>query len=170
MPLVDPPANKFEHTILPSLPVISGPASHKPKIAATGKTVNNIASPNWIGLLEDERIKDVAIATLRGYGLSPCGPPGFYGTLGQLSPLAKTPCPRLTVLLFFASRCSYSAGERYRPFHRHRICHRLLPILLYHHLGHPSIRKKRRRRRSGQVGQLCCAKGTPDLSMHRQVV
>ena len=119
MPLVDPPANKFEHTILPSLPVISGPASHKPKIAATGKTVNNIASPNWIGLLEDERIKDVAIATLRGYGLSPCGPPGFYGTLGQFSSPVITPFPRLTVLLFFASRRPYSIGERHRPFNRH---------------------------------------------------
>ena len=83
MPLVDAPTTKFEHTILPSLPVISGPASHKPKLAATGKTVLNIASPNWVGLLEDERIKEVAVATLRGYGLSPCGPPGFYGTLGE---------------------------------------------------------------------------------------
>lgn len=88
-PLIDAPANKFDHTILPSLPVVLGPASHKPKLAATGKQVLNVASPNWIGLLDDERIKKVAIDTLRGYGLSPCGPPGFYGTLDVHTQLEK---------------------------------------------------------------------------------
>lgn len=82
-PLVDHPVTRFENAILPSLPVILGPASHKPKLAATGKTVLNIASPNWVGLLDDDKIREVAIGTLRGYGLSPCGPPGFYGTLGK---------------------------------------------------------------------------------------
>ncbi|KAJ9118071.1 hypothetical protein QFC24_006343 [Naganishia onofrii] len=80
-PLVDAPGSKTEMAILPALPTIVGPASHKPKIAATGKIALNLASPNWSGFLDNERLKEVAIKTLREYGTSPCGPPGFYGTL-----------------------------------------------------------------------------------------
>lgn len=81
-PLVDAPATATEAAILPAVPTIIGPASHKPKIAATGKIALNLASPNWSGFLDNERLKEVAIKTLREYGTSPCGPPGFYGTLG----------------------------------------------------------------------------------------
>ncbi|GHJ88812.1 hypothetical protein NliqN6_5214 [Naganishia liquefaciens] len=80
-PLVDAPATATEAAILPAVPTIIGPASHKPKIAATGKIALNLASPNWSGFLDNERLKEVAIKTLREYGTSPCGPPGFYGTL-----------------------------------------------------------------------------------------
>jgi 7-keto-8-aminopelargonate synthetase-like enzyme len=82
-PLVDAPGSKTEMAILPALPTIVGPASHKPKIAASGKIALNLASPNWSGFLDNERLKEVAIQTLREYGTSPCGPPGFYGTLGE---------------------------------------------------------------------------------------
>jgi 7-keto-8-aminopelargonate synthetase-like enzyme len=82
-PLVDAPASKTEAAILPAVPTILGPASHKPKIAATGKVALNLASPNWSGFLDNDKLKEVAIRTLREYGTSPCGPPGFYGTLGE---------------------------------------------------------------------------------------
>ena len=81
-PLVDAPATATEAALLPAVPTIIGPASHKPKVAATGKIALNLASPNWSGFLDNERLKEVAIKTLREYGTSPCGPPGFYGTLG----------------------------------------------------------------------------------------
>ncbi len=35
-----------------------------------------------MGLLEDVRLKDQAVKTLREYGVGCCGPPGFYGTMG----------------------------------------------------------------------------------------
>lgn len=90
-PLVDAPASKTEAAILPSVPTIVGPASHKPKIAATGKVALNLASPNWSGFLDNEKLKEVAIRTLREYGTSPCGPPGFYGTLGTPTFLLHRP-------------------------------------------------------------------------------
>lgn len=168
MPLVDGPTTKFEHTILPSLPVISGPASHKPKLAATGKTVLNLASPNWVGLLEDERIKEVAIGTLRGYGLSPCGPPGFYGTLGKSINMGK---PSFEVLILARiCRRSHSARKRHCSLPRDRLGHRLLAIVLHHHFSHSCIRQTRRCRRGRQIGQLCHPEGSSDLSMHGQVV
>jgi serine palmitoyltransferase len=43
----------------------------------------NFASPNWAGFLADERIKEVAVNTLKEYGVGTCGPPGFYGTMGE---------------------------------------------------------------------------------------
>lgn len=81
VPLIDAPSTAIEDSILPSLPIISGPASHKPRLQATGKQVLNLASPNWAGLLDNERIKNVAVDTLRDYGVGTCGPPGFYGTM-----------------------------------------------------------------------------------------
>lgn len=81
LPLVDEPATGLEQTILPSLPVVQGAASHKPKLAATGKQVLSLANMNWAGFLDNERIKKVAIETLRDYGVGTCGPPGFYGTM-----------------------------------------------------------------------------------------
>ncbi len=82
MPLIAPALTNFDATIIPSLPIVAGPASHKPKLASTGKTVLNFASPNWAGLLGDEGMKDIAIETLKKYGVGTCGPPGFYGTMG----------------------------------------------------------------------------------------
>ncbi|XP_053675155.1 serine palmitoyltransferase 1 [Anopheles nili] len=53
-----------------------------------GKTVNvdgyeciNLATHNYLGLAEDENIKQAAIKSLRKYGVGSCGPRGFYGTV-----------------------------------------------------------------------------------------
>jgi serine palmitoyltransferase len=46
----------------------------------TGRTVTNLASYNYYNFVANEQLKDKAIATLRMYGVGPCGPPGFYGT------------------------------------------------------------------------------------------
>ena len=42
--------------------------------------MTNLASSNFYNLLSSEHLKESAIATLRTYGVGPCGPPGFYGT------------------------------------------------------------------------------------------
>lgn len=44
-----------------------------------------MASFNFTGLAGDERIINRAIETLKKYGLGSCGPPGFYGTIGESS-------------------------------------------------------------------------------------
>jgi serine palmitoyltransferase len=76
------PLTPNEQADLGVLPLISGPNGPRPKLLATGKTALNIASLNFAGLAGNEHIKQLAIETLRKYGLGSCGPPGFYGTLG----------------------------------------------------------------------------------------
>ena len=78
------PLDEVEQHDLDVVPVMVGPAGPRPKIDSTGKTVLNMASYNFAGLAGNERVKERAIETLRNYGLGSCGPPGFYGTLGEL--------------------------------------------------------------------------------------
>jgi serine palmitoyltransferase len=81
-PIVQP-LTEWEQKDLSSVPVISGPNGPKPKLLSTGKTVTNLASFNFAGLAGNEQIKERALDTLRKYGLGSCGPPGFYGTIGE---------------------------------------------------------------------------------------
>lgn len=76
------PLTPEEQADLASIPVIIGPTGPKPKIAPN-KTVINLASYNFTGLIGNEAIKASAIETVRKYGLGSCGPPGFYGTQGE---------------------------------------------------------------------------------------
>lgn len=41
----------------------------------------NIATHNYLGLLDDESIQNKAAASIRKYGVGSCGPRGFYGTV-----------------------------------------------------------------------------------------
>jgi 7-keto-8-aminopelargonate synthetase-like enzyme len=45
-----------------------------------GKIVTNLASYNFYNLISSPVLKEKAVATLRTYGVGPCGPPNFYGT------------------------------------------------------------------------------------------
>uniref|UniRef100_A0A672HYW6 Serine palmitoyltransferase 1 n=1 Tax=Salarias fasciatus TaxID=181472 RepID=A0A672HYW6_SALFA len=74
-PLV-PPVSK-EHPAL-NYDVVTGPPSHK--IIINGKECINFASFNFLGLLDNERVKEKALASLKKYGVGTCGPRGFYGT------------------------------------------------------------------------------------------
>ncbi|KAK1174463.1 serine palmitoyltransferase 1 [Acipenser oxyrinchus oxyrinchus] len=62
----------------PKYDVVSGPTSHK--IIVNGKECINFASFNFLGLLDNERVKNQALTSLRKYGVGTCGPRGFYGT------------------------------------------------------------------------------------------
>lgn len=42
----------------------------------------NFASFNAAGLVDNESVREKAVAALRVYGVGACGPPGFYGTMG----------------------------------------------------------------------------------------
>ncbi|KAF2405208.1 PLP-dependent transferase [Trichodelitschia bisporula] len=63
-------------------PVVVGPSGPKVKIAtASGsRHVTNLASWSFYNFGNNEIIKEKAIASLRRYGVGPCGPPNFYGT------------------------------------------------------------------------------------------
>ncbi|XP_019715238.1 serine palmitoyltransferase 1-like, partial [Hippocampus comes] len=60
--------------------VVTGPPSHK--IIINGKECINFASFNFLGLLDNERVKQKALSSLKKYGVGTCGPRGFYGTFG----------------------------------------------------------------------------------------
>jgi serine palmitoyltransferase len=47
---------------------------------SNGRVVTNLASFNHYNFNSSEALKEKAIATLRTYGVGPCGPPNFYGT------------------------------------------------------------------------------------------
>lgn len=46
--------------------------------------MTNLASSNFAGLAGNERIKEKAVECLKRYGVGSCGPPGFYGTFGEI--------------------------------------------------------------------------------------
>uniref|UniRef100_A0A8C7BMR4 Serine palmitoyltransferase 1 n=1 Tax=Neovison vison TaxID=452646 RepID=A0A8C7BMR4_NEOVI len=74
-PLV-PPVSK-DHPAL-NYNIVSGPPSHN--IVVNGKKCVNFASFNFLGLLDNARVKAAALASLKKYGVGTCGPRGFYGT------------------------------------------------------------------------------------------
>ncbi|XP_066113597.1 serine palmitoyltransferase 1 isoform X1 [Saccopteryx bilineata] len=74
-PLV-PPISK-DHPAL-NYNIVSGPPSHN--IVVNGKECINFASFNFLGLLDNPRVKAAALASLKKYGVGTCGPRGFYGT------------------------------------------------------------------------------------------
>ncbi|RXK41708.1 serine palmitoyltransferase [Tremella mesenterica] len=76
--LVEEP-NELDAMILPTVPTIYGPNGIKVKTSPTGKSLLNMVTPNWTGLVENERLKQVAVETLHSYGVGTCGPAGFYG-------------------------------------------------------------------------------------------
>ena len=71
--------------------MVSGPNGPRPKLLNTGKQVLNLASYNFTGLAGNETIKELAIETLRKYGVGSCGPPSFYGTIGMSVALNRLP-------------------------------------------------------------------------------
>ncbi|KAL5279633.1 SPTLC1 family protein [Megaselia abdita] len=50
-------------------------------ITIDGKKCLNVATHNYLGLLEDQTILEKAMVSLKKYGVGSCGPRGFYGTL-----------------------------------------------------------------------------------------
>lgn len=78
------PLNDVEASDLAAVPIVVGQNGPKPTLTKqSAKIIANLASYNFTGLAGKEVIKERAIETLRKYGLGSCGPPGFYGTLGE---------------------------------------------------------------------------------------
>ncbi|XP_059500577.1 serine palmitoyltransferase 1 isoform X1 [Stegostoma tigrinum] len=74
-PLV-PPISK-DHPALNNN-IVSGPPTHN--IVVNDRRCINFASFNFLGLLDNEKVKNVALTSLKKYGVGTCGPRGFYGT------------------------------------------------------------------------------------------
>lgn len=51
------------------------------RVTVNGVNCLNLASHNYLGLLENPEITENAIKSLRKYGVGSCGPRGFYGTV-----------------------------------------------------------------------------------------
>lgn len=51
------------------------------RINVDGVDCLNLATHNYLGLLEDKEIEEASIRSLRKYGVGSCGPRGFYGTV-----------------------------------------------------------------------------------------
>ncbi|XP_063709674.1 serine palmitoyltransferase 1-like [Culicoides brevitarsis] len=51
------------------------------RVTVNGVDCLNLASHNYLGLLENPEITESAIKSLRKYGVGSCGPRGFYGTV-----------------------------------------------------------------------------------------
>ncbi|TMW49404.1 hypothetical protein DOY81_005548 [Sarcophaga bullata] len=51
------------------------------RVIVNGTDCLNLATHNYLGLLEDQEILEDACKTLRKYGVGSCGPRGFYGTM-----------------------------------------------------------------------------------------
>lgn len=60
-------------------PVVSGIAG--PHVTVNGIQCLNLATYNFLGLLGNKSINDIAADTIRKYGVGSCGPRGFYGTM-----------------------------------------------------------------------------------------
>ncbi|KAK0394559.1 hypothetical protein QR680_000805 [Steinernema hermaphroditum] len=50
-------------------------------VSVDGKKCLNMATSNFLGLIDNERIEEVAKKTIFKYGVGSCGPRGFYGTV-----------------------------------------------------------------------------------------
>ncbi|KAK2582255.1 hypothetical protein KPH14_004601 [Odynerus spinipes] len=51
------------------------------RVIVDDKDCLNLGSHNYLGLAENKEIEEIAIATVRKYGVGSCGPRGFYGTV-----------------------------------------------------------------------------------------
>ncbi|BEI80279.1 hypothetical protein CcaverHIS002_0108080 [Cutaneotrichosporon cavernicola] len=79
-PLIDQ-LTDLERGTLDSIPTVYGQNGVRVKLSPNGKPVVNMAIYDWLGMVENDQLKDVAIKTLRDYGVGSCGPMGFYGTI-----------------------------------------------------------------------------------------
>jgi serine palmitoyltransferase len=51
-------------------------------VCVNGKDCLNLATHNYLGLVENKALEDTAVESIRKYGVGSCGPRGFYGTVG----------------------------------------------------------------------------------------
>ncbi|PRP78373.1 serine C-palmitoyltransferase subunit [Planoprotostelium fungivorum] len=75
-------------------------------VVIDGKEVLHLARHNFLGMINDKRVEEQAISTLRKYGTGTCGPRGFNGTIDSHLNLEK----RIKDFLGTVDCCIYSYG------------------------------------------------------------
>lgn len=60
--------------------IVSGRVGRR--VNVDGTDCLNLASQNFLGLLDERDAEEAAIACIHKYGVGSCGPRGFYGTNG----------------------------------------------------------------------------------------
>jgi len=73
---------------LDSVPIVKGIVGPKTTLE-DGSSVFNLSAYNFLGIINDKRLLEKAIAGVNKYGVGTCGPPGFYGTLDVHMDLEK---------------------------------------------------------------------------------
>lgn len=72
---------ELERNTLDSVPTVYGHNGAYARVSPGGKPQLNMGVYDWLGFMNSNELKDVAISTLREYGVGSCGPMGFYGTI-----------------------------------------------------------------------------------------
>jgi len=74
------PSALFSSSVIPfEPPVVEGPPSGH--ITVNKRSLLNLATTNFLGLVTDSHVKQAASEALKKYGCGACGPRGFYGTI-----------------------------------------------------------------------------------------
>ncbi|XP_044945449.1 serine palmitoyltransferase 1-like [Mustela putorius furo] len=122
-PLV-PPISK-DHPAL-NYNIVSGPPPPSHNIMVNGKKCVNFASFNFLGLLDNARVKVAVLASLKKYGMGTCGPRGFYGTfdvhLDLEDRLAKFMKTEEAIIYSYGFATIASAITTYSQERGHRVC------------------------------------------------
>lgn len=53
-------------------------------MCVNGRDCLNLATHNYLGLVEDKGMEESAVECIKKYGVGSCGPRGFYGTVGKI--------------------------------------------------------------------------------------
>jgi serine palmitoyltransferase len=48
-----------------------------------GRDCLNLATHNYLGLVDNKEMEDMAVECIKKYGVGSCGPRGFYGIVGK---------------------------------------------------------------------------------------
>lgn len=76
-PLVPPNDSKSHYALNPRIVT----SKMGKKVTVDGKECLNLATHNYLGLVEHKLLEERAVKSLRKYGVGSCGPRGFYGTV-----------------------------------------------------------------------------------------
>ncbi|KXN68820.1 serine palmitoyl CoA transferase subunit LcbA [Conidiobolus coronatus NRRL 28638] len=104
-PLVSGELSEWDRLELDSSKVFSGPTGAK-QTTKEGKVLLNAASANFLGLNNNDQVREKAVEVLREYGVGTCGPCGFYGTIDKHMDLEKN----LSTFLGYQESILYSHG------------------------------------------------------------
>lgn len=87
-----------------TIPEIEGLAGEK--IVVNGTECVNLATTNFLGMVQEKSVIDRSVAAVEKYGCGACGPRGFYGTLDIHLEMEK----RICSFLGTEGACVYSSG------------------------------------------------------------